>query len=169
VPEQLLDLLQLCLLVLLYLFFVGVLRVVWVEVDGPRRAARRSAVAAVPAASVSVEPSGRRAGAAARAATVASSATGALVVVAPDATAGEVHRLVDEVVVGRAPGCTVVLEDGFASQRHARFLVRDGVAYVEDLRSTNGTLLDGRPVQGAVPLAPGSRVQIGSTVLEYRP
>jgi len=168
VPEQLLDLLQLCLLVLLYLFFAGVLRVVWVEVDGPRRASRRQRAAAGP---VEVSPvvSDRSARSGARSATVVSAPAGALVVVAGDGAVGAVHPLDGEVVVGRAPACTVVLDDGFASQRHARFLVRDGVVYVEDLRSTNGTLLDGRPVQGAVPVAPGSRVQIGSTVLEFRP
>jgi hypothetical protein len=165
VPEQLLDLLQLCLLVLLYLFFAGVLRVVWVEVDGPRRAARRRTSGGDPV----LVTAGRPSGSAARSATVVSAPAGSLVVLGADGTVSAVHPLDGEIVVGRAPACTVVLDDGFASQRHARFVVRDGVAFVEDLRSTNGTLLDGRPVQGAASLTPGSRVQIGSTVLEFRP
>jgi len=65
-------------------------------------------------------------------------------------------------VMGRSRDCELPLEDKRASGKHARIL-RQGDRYlIEDLGSTNGTLLDRRPVQRA-PLAPGSVIQIGNT------
>ena len=65
-------------------------------------------------------------------------------------------------VMGRSRDCELPLDDKRASGKHARIL-RQGDRYVlEDLGSTNGTLLDRRPVQrGAI--GPGSVIQIGNT------
>ena len=52
------------------------------------------------------------------------------------------------------------------SQLHARVFLRDDVAYVEDLGSTNGTYLNTRKVSSAVPLQRGDKLKIGSTVME---
>ena len=60
----------------------------------------------------------------------------------------------------------IVLDDGFVSQVHARLYLRDGNAYVEDLGSRNGTLVNGQPLQGALRLRRGDRVQFGQTTLE---
>ena len=72
------------------------------------------------------------------------------------------------ILIGRAPESTLVLDDDFASGRHARLSLRHGVWMVEDLGSTNGTFLGRSRVQDPVPIAPGAQVRIGRTVLELR-
>ena len=72
------------------------------------------------------------------------------------------------ILIGRAPECTLVLEDDYASGRHARLSLQQGTWMVEDLGSTNGTFLGRSRVQAATPVSPGSPVRIGRTVLELR-
>src|SRR5699024_1766354 len=69
---------------------------------------------------------------------------------------------------GRAPECALVLDDDYASSRHARVFQRDGGWMVEDLGSTNGTLVSDRRIEGAVPFRPGAQVRIGRTAIELR-
>src|SRR5262245_25459382 len=73
----------------------------------------------------------------------------------------------DGLVIGRVAGCDVVVDDTKASRRHARLCVAGGVVEIEDLGSSNGTLLNGKPVQRRM-LRNGDEVTIGSTVLVYR-
>ena len=69
------------------------------------------------------------------------------------------------IVIGRSPGADIVIADDFISARHARVApARDG-AVLEDLGSTNGTLLDGVPVTGVMPLPPGSVITLGTVKL----
>jgi pSer/pThr/pTyr-binding forkhead associated (FHA) protein len=72
------------------------------------------------------------------------------------------------VLIGRANDSTLVLEDDFASTRHARISLQDSMWVVEDLGSTNGTYLGQRKIDGPVPLEPGVPLRIGRTVLELR-
>lgn len=72
------------------------------------------------------------------------------------------------VLIGRAPECTLVLDDDYASNRHARVFHRDDEWMVEDLGSTNGTLVSDRRIEGAVPFRPGATVRIGRTAIELR-
>jgi pSer/pThr/pTyr-binding forkhead associated (FHA) protein len=72
------------------------------------------------------------------------------------------------ILIGRAPECTLVLDDDYASNRHARVFEREGEWMVEDLGSTNGTLVSGRRIEGAVPFRPGAQVRIGRTEIELR-
>jgi hypothetical protein len=72
------------------------------------------------------------------------------------------------VLIGRANDSTLVLEDDYASTRHARISLQDGRWVVEDLGSTNGTYLGNRKVDGPLPLDVGVPVRIGKTVLELR-
>ena len=72
------------------------------------------------------------------------------------------------VTIGRAQDSTVVLDDDYASARHARVFPRDGQWLVEDLGSTNGTYLDREKVSGPTPVPPGVPIRIGKTVLELR-
>jgi hypothetical protein len=72
------------------------------------------------------------------------------------------------ILIGRAPESTLVLDDDFASGRHARLSLQQGTWMVEDLGSTNGTFLGRNRVQDPVPIAPGAQIRIGRTVLELR-
>ncbi len=72
------------------------------------------------------------------------------------------------VLLGRNPECTLVLDDDYASGRHARVYNEGRYWYVEDLGSTNGTLVDGSTISGPERLHDGSQLRIGTTVLELR-
>jgi len=78
------------------------------------------------------------------------------------------HKLAGSMKVGRAPECEIRPEDDFLSQFHARLFSKDGLRYVEDLGSTNGTLLNGQKVSGPVEVRAGDEVRLGRTVLQLR-
>ncbi|MDT9690829.1 FHA domain-containing protein [Streptomyces sp. P9(2023)] len=73
------------------------------------------------------------------------------------------------VTLGRAHDSTIVLDDDYASSRHARIYPdRDGQWIVEDLGSTNGTYLDRTRLTTATPIPLGAPIRIGKTVIELR-
>jgi len=91
------------------------------------------------------------------------------VVVTEGRLAGTVIPLTaSAMLIGRNPECALVLEDDFASGRHARIFHRDGGWWVEDLGSTNGTFLGGAKLTTVQPLTIGSALRIGRTVLELQ-
>jgi FHA domain len=96
----------------------------------------------------------------------------------PDEAGADEARLVVERAPGHDPGMSydvaegatlgrgnveIVLEDPFASSRHARLVREGGVLVLEDLGSTNGTFLNGSPVDGPQPLHPGDHIRIGDS------
>jgi FhaA, N-terminal domain/FHA domain len=71
-------------------------------------------------------------------------------------------------VVGRSRDCEVVLEDSGVSRHHAELRPSAEGWTVADLGSTNGVLLNGQDIHGGPhPLAPGDRLQLGSTELVF--
>lgn len=72
------------------------------------------------------------------------------------------------VLIGRNPECALVLDDEFASGRHARIIRGEDGWYVEDLGSTNGTFLGQYRVGDPVPVETGTSIRIGRTVIELR-
>jgi pSer/pThr/pTyr-binding forkhead associated (FHA) protein len=72
------------------------------------------------------------------------------------------------VTIGRAHDSTLVVDDDYASSRHARLYAQDGRWMVEDMGSTNGTYLDRAKVSGPTPVPLGVPIRIGKTVLELR-
>ncbi len=174
--EQLLAVLRLCLLGLIYLFFLRVLRAVWVEVHGPRRARApkpaRSASAGpipVPVAPLSGVPS--PAGATTALAPPPSRPAPShrdvsLRIIEPTALAGQTFGLADETTLGRAPGCLIQLDDTYVSTVHARVSRNGDEFLVEDLNSTNGTYVNRSKVISPTPLREGDRLQVGNVVME---
>lgn len=67
-------------------------------------------------------------------------------------------------LVGRSPEMDVHLEDTFVSSKHALFEVTPQGLVVEDLRSTNGTQVNGEDVTEPRLLQKGDRVEVGDTV-----
>ena len=76
------------------------------------------------------------------------------------------HRfdLIGGLSIGRSKDSDVQIEDRYASSLHARVFERGGRFYVEDMNSTNGTLLNGATLVGEAELIDGDTVQIGDTV-----
>jgi pSer/pThr/pTyr-binding forkhead associated (FHA) protein len=160
--ELTLTLLRLGYLALLWILVLAVVAVIRRDLFGTR-ITRRSTPAPVPAAaSPAAQPKPRRP--------------------EPERPAGPRALVVTEgslqgttialgqapILIGRAPECTLVLEDDYVSGRHARFSVQQGVWVLEDLGSTNGTFLGRAKVEEPTPVEPGTPVRIGRTVLELR-
>jgi FHA domain len=91
------------------------------------------------------------------------------VVHSPELPEGTEIDLSRELVAGRDDALDIPLgADGYASGRHARFAHGQDGDMVEDLRSTNGTFVNGDRVSGRRVLRSGDVVTIGQTQLEYR-
>jgi pSer/pThr/pTyr-binding forkhead associated (FHA) protein len=82
--------------------------------------------------------------------------------------ASRLYPLADaEATVGRAETSSVVLSDPGVSRHHAR-VVREGDDFIiEDLRSTNGTEVNGRPIVRRR-LADGDVIRVGNTTLRFQ-
>ena len=72
------------------------------------------------------------------------------------------------IVFGRAPTATVMLDDPYVSDEHARVYREGGEWLIADLRSTNGTFLNQVKVSAPTPIAAGDQLGIGRTVVEVR-
>jgi hypothetical protein len=75
------------------------------------------------------------------------------------------HRVRPPVEIGRAKDAGIALPDPEVSRQHARLSSHDGVVYVEDLRSRNGTFLNGRRVTEAIEVREGDEIDVGTTRL----
>ena len=155
-----LRIMQWGVIALIFLFFLRVLRAVWVEMSpatvrksrSERRQERRQERTA---ARPPVRPRETR------------RRQLYLKVVQPAAQAGRTYDLDDELTVGRSPGCGVAMpEDIYTSTLHARLFRRNDQVWVEDLGSTNGTFVNSEQIKQAVRLSKGDLLQIGSTVFE---
>lgn len=177
--DQLFVVLRVCLLALVYLVFLRVLRAVWVELraesaDAPAPK-KKAAPARRPAPRPEPQPlSAATAAATASAATASGGGTSTLigatprrlVMVAPAALAGHTYPLDAEITIGRGTGCAVAIDDAHVSKLHARVFPDGNRWLVEDLGSTNGTMLNGDELTRPTPIEPGGRIRIGEIILE---
>ena len=69
------------------------------------------------------------------------------------------------VVIGRSPSSDIVIDEPFVSSTHARLTLQGPACVLEDLNSTNGTLVNGQPIYQPVTLRDGDNVQIGDVVM----
>lgn len=149
-----LRVLQWGVIALIFLFFLRVLRAVWVEVSPAtirksRSERRKDRVAARPPRA---EPNRKQL---------------FLRIVEPTAHEGQTFDLDDELTIGRSPGCGVPTPDDiYASTVHARLYRQKDQLWVEDLGSTNGTYVNSEKITHARRLGKGDVLQAGSTVFE---
>ena len=153
-PQLVLDLLKYVFLAVLYIFVWRAVKAVYLELrpEGRAQRSRRPPVAAPS------RPPPRR----------SKKTPGRLAIVDGSALKGKTSELRDEVVIGRAEKCHVVLDDTYVSQVHARIFARNGAYVLEDLGSTNGTYLNQRRITAPAELQRGDEVKIGKTVMEMR-
>ena len=140
--QNLLRALEIFVIVLIWLFFLRVIRAVWVEVRPPKVRAADG------------ETGSRR------------DRQFHLKVIEPENYRGQTYDLSDEITVGRASGCAVHVEDAYTSNLHARVYRVDGAIWVEDLGSTNGTWVNAEKINGPTRLGRGDLLQVGGTVFE---
>lgn len=75
--------------------------------------------------------------------------------------------LIGGLSIGRSKESDVRIEDRYASGLHARVFERGGRHFVEDMKSTNGTLVNGATLNGEAELIDGDSIQIGDTVFRF--
>ena len=160
--ELTLTLIRVAFLAVLWLFVIAAIGVVRTDLSGSAgtrsRAARR-------------QPQAPRAARAAKPAKPQRARRGqphALVVTAGSLKGTTINLSEQQITLGRANDATLVLNDDYASSRHARIFPQDGQWIVEDLGSTNGTYLDRQKVTRPTPVPAGVPIRIGKTVLELR-
>lgn len=146
-PDIVLEVLKYAFLVILYIFVARAVRASYVELQ-PAGSSQ---------AATSQKTPSRKTGKAPRKA-----------VVTEGPTRGKSYDLGNELIIGRADRCRVVLDDSYVSQVHARVFARGDSFVLEDLGSTNGTYLNRRRITSPVEVQRGDQIKIGKTVLELR-
>ena len=149
-------LVQWCVIALIFLFFLRVVRAVWVEVRpaGPRQG-RGSPRPMADSRALAAAPPRRGKGPL------------YLEVIEPTDRAGQRVDVDEELTVGRSPGCGVATTyDIYSSTVHARLFHQDGRLFVEDLGSTNGTFVNSERIVKPTKLGRGDLLQVGATVFQ---
>ncbi len=70
-----------------------------------------------------------------------------------------------EVTVGRLAGNDIVLNKGNVSKYHTKFVLKDGRYIVVDLKSTNGTFVNGKKIGGPLVVKPTDKIYIGDYII----
>jgi pSer/pThr/pTyr-binding forkhead associated (FHA) protein len=148
-----LSVLKYSLLVLLYFFVFRAIRSVAVDVGGRKRGASQTRTP-TPASAAKPARGGKP--------------PTQVVVHDPGGAKPITTKLRDSAEIGRGDRCAIRLQDTYVSQVHARLYPKDGAWYVEDLGSTNGTLLNDRSVDAPLEVHAGDVVKVGKTVLELK-
>src|SRR5213078_1618871 len=71
----------------------------------------------------------------------------------------------DEISIGRVAGNDIVLPKGNVSKRHSKIVSRDGAIQVTDLKSTNGTYVNGRKIGDPVAVTPSDKIYVGDFMI----
>lgn len=148
---------QWSVIALIFLFFIRVIRAVWVEVRpaGPRHSRSNPRPPVAEPRAAAERPPRRGKGSL------------YLEVVEPSDRKGQRFDLDGELTIGRSPGSGIATtNDIYSSTLHARLFSRDGRIYVEDLGSTNGTFVNSERIVRPTKLGRGDLLQVGATVFQ---
>ena len=89
----------------------------------------------------------------------------AYLIVLAGSNVGEMYRLEEgETFLGRGQNATIKLMDDGISRKHARIFQEGGTVVIEDLKSSNGTIVNGAPVATQM-LKDGDKIRLGSTTI----
>ena len=158
--ELSLTIIRVAFLAVLWLFVIAAIGVVRTDLlGGPSATTRRGKAR---------QPQAPRPGRPPRAPRPGRGSPRILVVTAGALKGTSIDLAQQQITLGRANDATLVLNDDYASSRHARIFPQDGQWIVEDLGSTNGTYLDRQKVTRPMPVPVGVPIRIGKTVLELR-
>src|SRR5687768_13430458 len=70
-----------------------------------------------------------------------------------------------EVTIGRVAGNDIILPKGNVSKRHSRIVLKDGKFIIVDLKSTNGTYVNGRKITSPLVLKEPDKIYIGDFII----
>ena len=91
-----------------------------------------------------------------------------LVVTAGEKVGTEIALAGRQLTIGRAGDSDLVVDDEFTSTHHAKLVFINGDWLIQDLDSTNGTLLDGKKVVTTIVVPMNTQVRVGQTSFELR-
>jgi pSer/pThr/pTyr-binding forkhead associated (FHA) protein len=156
--ELTLTLLRLGFLAVLWLFVISAVSVMRSDMFGSRVDATKTGAGAKAAAPKPAKQPRR-----------SSKAIPTTLTVTDGPNAGQVVALTDgPLLLGRGTDAALRLDDDYVSTRHARIATNGEQWFVEDLGSTNGTYLGSQRVTAPTPIAIGTPVRLGKTVVELR-
>jgi FHA domain containing protein len=69
------------------------------------------------------------------------------------------------VVIGRSPSSDIVIDEPYVSASHARFTIQGPALVLEDLGSTNGTMVNGHIIEQPITLRDTDEVQVGDVIM----
>src|SRR5262249_45616847 len=115
-------------------------------------------MAALPPERATVPPDAGRVGA---------PGTGVLIVVRGSCPGTKIELVGERIVMGRHSSCQIVLDNAAVSRTHTLIVQEQGRYYIEDLRSRNGTLLNGRKIQGRTELRDNDEIRVCEVVLKF--
>lgn len=158
--ELTLTVLRLGFLVLLWTFVLALAGVMRSDLFGPRVTRSRTPTPAGRSAAPPSKPAKPKSGRKGNARTLN---------VLEGSLAGTTINLgTTPITIGRSADCTVVIDDDYASNHHARISPHESGWIIEDLGSTNGTYVQHTRVSGAMTVPLGTSIRIGKTVMELR-
>lgn len=169
--DEFLVIARLCLLALIYLTFLCVATALWAGLRAEQTTGQPTVAPVPPKATSPAQASSGlpRLGGPLRVSAsyseLAAAAGPALVQIEGDQP-GRSVVLAPVTTIGRDSRCQVRIDDPLVSKLHARVCRHGSGWVVEDLGSTNGTLLNGAALEGPAPLGAGDRLQVGYSVLE---
>ena len=158
--ELTLTVLRLGFLVLLWTFVLTLAGVMRTDLFGPRANRPKTPKPAKPITPKQPRPQKQKGGRRGQART--------LTVVEGSLSGTSINLGTTPITIGRSGDCTVVIDDDYASNHHARISPHEGGWIIEDLGSTNGTYVQRTRVTSPMRVPLGAPIRIGKTVLELR-
>jgi len=165
VSELALTLARFTFLGLLWLFVIFALLALRKDLRGASNQPAESGSSSATSGRTARTPRARRSGRASRRSKVKGTR---LVVVEGPLEGAEIPLEGAQITLGRAPDSTIVIDDDYASSRHARIYESEGAWVVEDLGSTNGTWIDRTRLTTPTVLPVGAPLRVGRTTLQIQ-
>ncbi len=163
--ELALTLARFTFLGLLWLFVIFALLALRKDLRGASSQPAESGSSSATSGRTTRTPRARRSGRASRRSKVKGTR---LVVVEGPLEGAEIPLEGAQITLGRAPDSTIVIDDDYASSRHARIYESEGAWVVEDLGSTNGTWIDRTRLTTPTVLPVGAPLRVGRTTLQIQ-
>jgi pSer/pThr/pTyr-binding forkhead associated (FHA) protein len=85
----------------------------------------------------------------------------------PELKPGDSFSIGREIFFGRGGRSDIIIMNSFTSTQHARVYLKEGQYWLEDLKSTNGTLLNEVQVKKPIVLANGDRLRVGGVTFQF--
>ncbi len=80
---------------------------------------------------------------------------------------GQLYSIAGEMLIGRSADVGLRIDEQGVSRVHARILQVDDGFVIDDMKSANGTFVNGKKINGAHAMVSGDRVTIGESILKF--